>query len=370
MEDFEAKKPEMVALLKQLVERESPSNDKTALDRLGDFLAKTCLDAGAQVEMLPVVSTGDHLVARWGSGPGGILLMHHMDTVHPLGTLNRAPFYEKEDRIFGPGVADMKGGIVVSLAAITSLRASGRLHRPVTVLVTTDEETGSETSRELIIRLAREAVLALVLEPGMLDSSLKTWRKGVGEFKLKVLGRAAHAGSSHQDGLNAIQELANQVLAIQKMTDYDKGTTLNVGVIRGGTVTNVVPEQAEAEVDFRVLIPQEAERVEQAFKALKPVIPGTSLEVTGGLNRPPMPRDDLMKATFEKARRIAGSIGLQIKAGGTGGASDGNFVAPLGIPLLDGLGPYGDGMHSDREYIFTRSLTERTALLAALIEQW
>jgi glutamate carboxypeptidase len=222
----------------------------------------------------------------------------------------------------------------------------------------------------LIIRLAREAALALVLEPGLLDGSLKTWRKGVGEFKLKVIGRAAHAGSSHQDGLNAIQELANQVLAIQKMTDYDKGTTLNVGVIRGGTVTNVVPEQAEAEVDFRVLIPQEAVRVEQAFKALKPVIPGTSLEVTGGLNRPPMPSDELMKATFEKARRIAGSIGLQVKASGTGGASDGNFVAPLGIPLLDGLGPYGDGMHSDREYIFTRSLTERAALLAALIEQW
>ncbi|MCX6065686.1 MAG: M20/M25/M40 family metallo-hydrolase, partial [Chloroflexi bacterium] len=173
-----------------------------------------------------------------------------------------------------------------------------------------------------------------------------------------------------EEGRNAIEEMAHQVLAIQKMTDYAKGTTLNVGVIHGGTVANVVPDFAEAVVDFRVLVPEEAGRVSAAMQALAPVTPGTTLEVSGGLNRPPMPNDDLMKTTFEKARQIAAEIGLEIKAGGSGGGSDGNFVAPLGVPLLDGMGTYGEGLHSEREYIFTRSLPERAALTAALIQKW
>ena len=370
MYDFETKKPGMVALLKKLVQLESPSNDKAAVDRLGAFLAEEYRAAGAQVEIVPNATTGDHIIARWGSGPGGILLMHHMDTVFPLGTLEHMPFYEKDVCLFGPGVLDMKGGIVVSLAAITMLKASGDLTRPVTVLVTSDEEIGSETSQELIKSLAKEAALVLVMESGLLDGSLKTWRKGVGDFLVKVKGRAAHAGGAHQEGRNAIEELAHQVLAIQKMTDYEKGTTLNVGVIKGGSVSNVVPEEATAEVDFRVLIPEEAGRVAKAMQALKPVTPDTVLTVSGGLNRPPMPEDALMKATFERAREIAAGIGQHIKAGGSGGGSDGNFVAPLGIPLLDGMGTYGEGLHSEREYIFTRSLPERAALTAALIKNW
>jgi glutamate carboxypeptidase len=238
------------------------------------------------------------------------------------------------------------------------------------VLVTSDEEIGSNTSHELIKKLAREAELVLVMESGMLDGSLKTWRKGVGDFVVKVKGRAAHAGGAHEEGRNAIEEMAHQVLAIQKMTDYAKGTTLNVGVIRGGTVSNVVPEEAQAEVDFRVLTTAEALRVGLAMAALKPVTPDTTVEVTGGLNRPPMPEDDLMKATFAKAKSIAAKIGMDIKAGGSGGGSDGNFVSPLGVPLLDGMGTYGEGLHSEREYIFTRSLPERAALLAALISEW
>lgn len=370
MVDFEAKKPEMTALLKQLVELESPSNDKAAVDRVGSFLAETFGKSGAEVEIVSNQAAGNHLVARWGAGPEGILLMHHMDTVFPLGTLKHMPFYEKDERIFGPGVMDMKGGIVISLTAINALRETGKLNRPVTVLVTSDEETGSETSHELITRLARQAALVLVMESGLVDGSLKTWRKGVGEYKVKVKGRASHAGGAHEEGRNAIEEMAHQVLAIQRMTDYSKGTTLNVGVIHGGTVSNVVPEQAEIEVDYRVLIPEEAGRVDQAMKALKTVTADTSLEVTGGLNRPPMPNDDLMKATFEKARRIAEGIGQTIKAGGSGGGSDGNFVSPLGIPLLDGMGAYGEGIHSEREYIFSRCLPERAALTAALIENW
>jgi len=370
MQAFETRNPEMIALLKKLVEIESPSNNKAAVDRVGAFLADEFQRAGAQLEIVPNTITGNHLIARWGTGPGGILLMHHMDTVFPLGTLENMPFYEKDDRLFGPGVLDMKGGIVVSLTAITALRAAGELTHPVTMLVTSDEEIGSDTSRDLIIRLASSAALVLVMESGLVDGSLKTWRKGVGDFLVKVKGRAAHAGGAHQDGRNAIEELAHQVLAIQKMTDYDKGTTLNVGVIKGGTVSNVVPDEAIAEVDFRIVIPEEAERISKAMHALRPVTADTTLEVSGGLNRPPMPNDAIMKATFEKASMLAATVGLQIKAGGSGGGSDGNFVAPLGIPLLDGMGTYGEGMHSEREYIFTRSLTERATLAASLIKNW
>ena len=370
MIDFETQKPEMIAELKKLVEIESPSNNKAAVDRVGSLVAEQCRQLGAHVEIVPNSLTGNHIIARWGSGQGDILLMHHMDTVFPIGTLEHMPFYEKGEKIFGPGVLDMKGGLVISLAAIAALKESGALTRPVTLLATSDEEIGSDSSRELITALAKTAALVLVLESGLLDGSLKTWRKGVGDFTVTIRGRAAHAGGAHEQGRNAIEEMAHQILAIQSMTDYARGTTLNVGVIRGGTVSNVVPEEAVAEVDFRVLVPEEAGRIATAMKALKPVTPDTSIEVKGGLNRPPMPADDLMQATFEKARRIAAAAAMQITAGGSGGGSDGNFVAPLGIPVLDGMGTYGEGFHSEREYIFTRSLPERAALVAELIRNW
>ena len=293
-----------------------------------------------------------------------------MDTVFPLGTLEKMPYREADGKIYGPGVLDMKAGIVISLAAIEALQKSGNLNRPVTLLCTSDEETGSLTSEALIEDLARESELVLVMESALLDGSLKTWRKGVGEFWVKVKGRAAHAGGAHEEGRNAIEEMSHQVLAIQKMTDYEKGTTLNVGVMQGGTVSNVVPEEAVAQVDVRVMQPGEWERVEAEMDALKPVLDGTSLEITGSLNRPPMPFDETRKATFEKAESIAANIGIKLKAGGSGGGSDANFVAPLGIPVLDGLGAIGEGLHSEREFIFADSLQERAKLLAALIQNW
>jgi glutamate carboxypeptidase len=192
----------------------------------------------------------------------------------------------------------------------------------------------------------------------------------VGEFWVKVHGRAAHAGGDHEQGRNAIEEMAHQVIAIQRLTDYSKQTTLNVGVIRGGTVSNVVPEEAVIQVDVRVMQPGEWERLEDEMKKLMPVLDGTSIEVSGGLNRPPMPFDGTMKVTFEKAKSIAAQIGIELKAGGTGGASDANFVAPLGIPVLDGLGAVGEGYHSEREYIFADSLPERTKLLSVLLTAW
>ncbi len=377
MIDFEARKPEMIALLKRLVESESPSHDKAAVDRVGKIVADECRRLGADVQVVKNASSGNHVLADFHPHPHPpslrerqVLLLHHMDTVYPLGTLAKMPFHQKDDKIFGPGVLDMKGGIVITLTALDALQEAGQLNRPVTALFTSDEEIGSESSRTLIEKLAREAELVLVLESGLPDGGVKTWRKGVGNFTVKVKGRAAHAGGAHSDGRNAIEELAHQVIEIQKMTDYAKGTTLNVGMIKGGAANNVVPEEAEAVVDFRVLVPEETARITAAIQALKPFMPDTSIEISGGLNRPPFPNDERMKATFARAQQIAAAIGMNITAGGSGGGSDGNFVAPLGIPLLDGLGTCGEGLHSEREYIFTHSLPERARLVAELIRAW
>lgn len=356
-------------LLKLLVETESPSHDKAAVDRVGAIMASEAMKLGGRVETVPVRDAGDHVLARWGSGKKPILFICHMDTVFPLGAIVDFPYRESEGKIMGPGVSDMKASLAISLGAIDTALANG-LTRPVTLLCTSDEETGSHTSRDLIQRLAKESELVLVMEPALIDGSLKAWRKGGGGFRVKVKGRAAHAGGDHEKGRNAIEEMAHQVIAIQKMTDYSKKTTLNVGVISGGTVSNVVPEECNIEVDVRVLQPGEWERVETLMMNLKPGLDGTSIEVSGGLNRGPMPFDDLMQKTFARAKSIAAGIGIDLKAGGTGGMSDANIVAPLGIPVLDGLGAIGEGYHSDREYIFAGSLEQRIKLISTLLLDW
>jgi glutamate carboxypeptidase len=363
------------ALLKRLVETESPSHDKAAVDRVGAIVAEVARRLGARVEIISNPAVGDHVLARFQPAPEvvgsltPILLLCHMDTVFPLGTLDRFPYQEGDGKIRGPGTLDMKAGIVIALAALEEIQRTG-LARPVTMLCTSDEEIGSQASREHIERLAKESGLVLVLEGGLLDGALKTWRKGVGEFRVRTKGRAAHSGGDHEKGRNAIEEMAHQVLAIQKLTEYSKQTTLNVGVIQGGTVSNVVPEEAEIQVDVRVMQPGEWKRLEVEMGRLQPVLDGTSMEISGNLNRPPMPFDETMQVTFERARSIAAGIGMDLKAGGTGGASDGNFVAPLGIPVLDGLGAVGEGYHSEREYIFADSLEERARLVAALLREW
>ena len=357
------------SLLKLLVETESPSHDKDAVDRVGAIVAEESRKLGATVEIVPNQVTGDHVISRWGGEGKPVLLVCHMDTVFPLGTLAKFPYREEEGKIMGPGVSDMKASIAISLGAIEEAYKNGTT-RPVTLLCTSDEEIGSGTSRDLIQRLAKESELVLVMEPALIDGSLKTWRKGGGGFHVRVRGRAAHAGGDHEKGRNAIEEMAHQVLAIQKMTNYEKKTTLNVGVIRGGTVSNVVPEFAEVEVDVRVLQHEEWGRVEMMMRNLKPVLNDTSIEVTGGLNRGPMPFDDRMQATFGKAKTLAAEIGIDLKAGGTGGMSDANLVAPLGIPVLDGMGAIGENYHSDREYIFAGSLAQRVKLISMLLKNW
>jgi len=365
----------MRALLKQLVETESPSHDKAAVDRVGKIVADECRKLGAEVEVIPNQETGDHILARFASSRPSekpILILCHMDTVFPLGTLNTFPYKEEDGRIHGPGTLDMKSGIVITLSAISSLLSNGLVvPRPITALFSSDEEIGSHTSRRHIESLACESSVVFVLEGALMDGSLKMWRKGVGEFHVKVKGRAAHAGGDHKAGRNAIEEMAHQVIAIQKLTDYEKQTTLNVGVIHGGTVSNVVPDEASIDVDVRVMQPGEWERIEGEMAKLRPVLEGTFIEISGVLNRPPMPFGEVSQAAYKKAAQIAkDKLGMELKHGGTGGASDGNFVAPLGIPVLDGMGAIGEGYHSDREYIFANSLEERAKLLAALLRYW
>jgi glutamate carboxypeptidase len=237
------------------------------------------------------------------------------------------------------------------------------------MLCSADEEIGSHASRAQIEALAQQSQLILVLEPALPGGVVKTARKGVGGYTIRVKGRSAHAGADHQKGRNAIEEMAHQVLALQRLTNYELGTTVNVGEIMGGSASNVVPAECKIEVDYRVTRHEEVERLERAVRSLQPVLEGTTLHISGGLNRPPMERDERMIATFEKARRIAAGHGFELQEGSTGGASDANFTASL-APSLDGLGADGDGAHAVHEHVLVASLPQRAALAAALLSEW
>lgn len=367
---FQKHEAEMFSILREVVQMETPTADKAAVDRLGLYFSNLFKNIGMNVEVYPNTERGDNILATIGSGTTTILLMHHMDTVFPVGTLAEMPYRQDDTKTYGPGVLDMKSGVIISYFALRHVLSIGDLNATVKVLITSDEEVGSQTSENLIIETAKTADLVLVLESGLVNGALKTWRKGVGDYVLEVFGKSSHAGGFHQDGLNAIEEIAHQLIKIQQMTNYDLGTTLNVGTIHGGTVPNVVPDYAKVEIDFRVLRAEEAERVDEALRSLKPVLDGTRIVVSGGLNRPPMPYDDLMDKTFRKANEIADSIGQELIAGGSGGGSDGNLISPLGVAILDGIGAYGEGLHSNREYIYTKSITERAELVSAIIRQW
>ena len=364
---------DMVADLTRLVEMESPTDNKSALDRLGEHLAARLQHLGAQVEVFPQAQAGDHLRARWESGDaegdGGLLLLCHMDTVWDMGTLAERPVVIRDGRLFGPGAFDMKGGIVIALWAIRVLRGLNIMpKRRVTLLLTSDEETGSKTSRPIVEMEALQHDAVLVLEPAQPpNAALKTWRKGVGVYQVRTTGVSAHAGAAHDQGVNAIEELAHQVVAIQALTDYTAGTTVNVGVVSGGTRGNVVPQSAWARVDVRVMNQAEADRLDRSLRSLQPHLKGASVEVTGGINRPPMVRTAAGVSLFQEAAEIASELGFSVTETGTGGGSDGNFTAALGVPTLDGLGVVGDGGHAQHENAVISSLPERAALLAGLL---
>lgn len=371
VEKFRQNLPATLTFLKELVAVESPSTDKSAVDRVGAIVQDRCQALGAEIEIFPQAESGDHFAARWGQGPGGLLLLCHMDTVYDLGTLAAMPFYESGGKLFGPGVLDMKASIAMILEIIRLWREGGVWPQgPVTALFTSDEETGSLTSSDLIVAQARTCRAAFCLEPALASGKIKTARKGTGDIEIRVQGVAAHAGVDHEKGRNAIEELAHHVLAAQKLTDYHLGTTVNVGVISGGTRGNVVPEEAHALIDFRVTTMREVDRLKSWLENLPTVVEGTRLQTSFALNRPPMPRDAIMAAAYEKARAIAGQMGFDLTEGSTGGGSDANFVAPLGLPVLDGLGPVGDGAHSEREFVWVDSIAERSAQLSAILLNW
>jgi glutamate carboxypeptidase len=369
-DELRLRRPAMLAELVRLIEHESPSSEKHALRALGEHLLRRFSELGGAVKRVGDGGAAFHVQARF-SGPEDrrpALLLGHFDTVWPLGTLEKMPVREDEGLLFGPGVYDMKASFVMVAAVLEVLgRLKRELPRPLLVLLNSDEEIGSPSSRQSIEELARQSEYVLVLEPPLPDGGLKTARKGVGRFTIEVEGKAAHAGVAPEQGRSAIVELAHQVLRATELNDARSGTTVSVGLIRGGTAVNVVPAHASAEVDVRATSLAAAARVEAALRAFVPLTPGTSVTVGGGFIRPPMERTPAIAALFTRAREIAARLGIELSEGSTGGGSDGNFTAALGIPTLDGLGVQGGGAHAENEHIVIESLTERAALLAALL---
>ena len=369
---FSDRQGDMLEGIRALVEVESPSTDKSAVDRVISVMAAYLEGVGARIERIPAAGRGDHLRARWGrEGEGGILVLSHLDTVWPLGELESRPFRVEGDLAYGPGIFDMKGGAFLSVAALGALGEMDLVPRsPITLLYTSDEEIGSPTSRDLIEAEARRSRYVLVLEPALgPNGAAKTSRKGCGIYNLSVRGRAAHAGVDHSLGRSAVAELARQITRLEAMTDYDRGTTLNVGMVRGGSRRNVVPASAEAEIDLRVKSAEEATRMHQVLMGLGPLGDGVSVEITGEINRPPFERHAGVAALYELGRRMAGELGFDLPEGSTGGGSDGNFTANLGLPTLDGLGMVGDGAHALHEHIRCSALPHRAALLTRLFSE-
>src|SRR6476646_7137393 len=372
----EEHRADMLDVLKRMVELESPSDNKAAVDRLGEYLAQQFESLGGKVTFFPQETCGAHLKVDFrGDNGKPVLLLGHFDTVWPLGTLKTMPFRVENGRAFGPGIYDMKAGITMMIFALRALRTAGRpessvssLCRPITVLLDTDEEVGSTTGRPVVEATAKDCEAVLGLEPSQsLKGQLKTARKGVGDYTIRVRGRASHAGVDFEKGHSAVIELSRQVLEIAKFTDVARGITVNPGVIHGGTRTNVVAAEAVAEVDIRIARAADADELEKKFTSLRPVDPNCTVEISGGLNRPPMERTEGTVRLFRLAQEQAKLMDMTLDEASTGGGSDGNFTSALGIPTLDGLGAVGEGAHASNESIILEELPRRAALLVALI---
>jgi glutamate carboxypeptidase len=360
--------------LETLVSLESPSDDKAAVDRCGVELTRRLAALGADVTRSPQTACGDHIRAEWrpstteNAERAPILLLGHFDTVWPVGTLGRVPLQERDGRLHGPGIFDMKAGIAASMLAVRALRECRSVTPHIVMLWTTDEEVGSGTSRALIEETARGSSAVLVLEPSLPGGAAKTSRKGVGEFELTVHGVAAHAGLDPGKGVSAVHELARQVLALEELQEPDRGITINAGVIAGGSRTNVIADRATAQIDVRVQTMADAVRLEGAIRALRATRPLIRLEISGGINRPPLERSGGVVRLYEQARQVAATLGRDLAEGAAGGGSDGNFTGALGVPTLDGLGPEGAGAHAVHEHVMLDDLSWRGAFLAGLIE--
>jgi glutamate carboxypeptidase len=359
----------MLERLRKLVETESPSEVKAAVDAAADAVAGWCAVLGGRVKRHRQKRYGDVLEVSFGPrGKRPVMLLGHLDTVWALGTIAKMPWREDGKRIYGPGVYDMKAGVLMGLAAIAALQDCAALHRPVKLLLVSEEEIGSPVSRPLTERLARECGAVFVLEPAQAPlGAYKTARKGVGDYLLRVRGVAAHSGVDFEKGRSAVLELMRLLAKVEGFTDVKRGLTVNPGVIGGGTKSNVIAAEAWAEVDVRIARAGDAARVEKMFRGLRCADRRCTLEVTGGMNRPPMERSAGTVALFKKAQKIALRMGFELQEAATGGGSDGNFTAAVGTPTLDGMGAVGEGAHAAHESVVVSSLVERTVLLAAMI---
>jgi glutamate carboxypeptidase len=368
---FEARQEQIVQTIREFVEIESPSDNKPAADRMGAFLAGTFEAVGGHARVHHADDYADTVQIDF---PGReklkpVLLLGHFDTVYPLGTLATMPCHVTDDRMHGPGVLDMKSGVALMLYAIAALQTwHGALPRPVTVLLVSDEEVGSYSSRKITEGLAKESAAVLVLEPAGPRGAVKTARKGVGEYVLNVKGVAAHAGLDPGKGHSAILELSRQIIAVSKLNDLKHGLSVNPGVIRGGTRTNVIAADAAAEIDVRITHAKQAAALDRKLRALKPFDKHCKLSIEGGVNRLPMERTAGVAALYEKAQGIARHIDWKLEEAFVGGGSDGNFTAGMGIPTLDGMGGHGQGAHAVHEHIIISELPRRALLLAGMIE--
>jgi glutamate carboxypeptidase len=372
---FRSQQDAMVALLTELVNYESFTQAKTEVDQLGTYMENQFRALGASsVERYPQESVGDFLLAKWNENTPGkpILFLIHIDTVWPIGTLaERPPRIDEEGRLFGPGAIDMKGGITVVLAALRGLKERGEFpDRPVWVLMTTDEEVGSVHSTPVIREVAAQCGMVLVMEPATKEGALKTWRKGIATYRIHVEGRPSHAGNAPEQGINAIVELAQQIVRVNGLNDYRNGVSVSATMVDGGSAGNVIPAQASAFIDTRFLSMRAMEKIQETLLSLEPHIPGAKVRVEAIHAREPMEHNDMMKATYAQCKAIGERYGLTIREDGSGGGSDGNITAALGVPTLDGLGPTGDGLHALHEHVVLNSLPERATLLAAMVKDW
>lgn len=362
----------MIALIREFVECESPSDDAPSVNRFADLIAERIKDV-ARVRTYPAGSFGRHMRCEFQlpgrKKTGSILALGHSDTVWALGTLRSMPFRVSTGRLWGPGVYDMKAGIVFFIFAMRALRdLDVEVARNVVLQINSDEEVGSTSSRPLTEEAARKSEAVLVLEPGTgLEGKLKTARKGVGSYTIKVRGRAAHAGVDFANGASAIVEMARQIERIAKFTRLSRGVTVNPGVIHGGTRSNVIAAECQAEIDFRVPRESDWKELEKKFESLKAFDSRCTIEVSGGLNRPPLEHSAGVRKLFGMAKALAAELGVTLAESSTGGGSDGNFTAALGVPTLDGLGAVGEGAHAPNESILIDRIADRTALLAKLV---
>jgi len=354
--------------LRALVLQESPSEDPASINAAGRLVEGWAKEMGGKSRWRRQKGFGDVLELRFGSPRSAqkpVLLLGHLDTVWSLGTLKSMPWRESQGKFYGPGVLDMKAGVVMALAAVGVL-GDLKITRPVILLLNSDEEIGSTVSRPITERLAKESAAVFVLEPAQVFA-YKTARKGVGHYTVRVTGVSAHAGVDFQRGHSAILELAKLIQTISGFTDLQRGLTVNCGVIAGGTRSNVIASEAHAEVDVRIARASDAALVDRKFRKLKASDKVCKLEITGGINRPPMERKPGTIALFKQAKNLASQLGFELDEAATGGGSDGNFTAALGVPTLDGMGAIGAGAHAAHEHILIEHIVPRTALLAAML---